>query len=155
MDEFETRLATLGVSGTRLHTSHAFHSAALDPILDAFAFEVTRTRRAPPSIPFLSNVTGDWITTEQVIDARYWVRHLRETVRFGDGVGRLLQDPQRALLEVGPGATLGTFARRHPSLDRRQLVVGSLPGADRSRLDDVTMLDAVAALDPEMAQELR
>jgi phthiocerol/phenolphthiocerol synthesis type-I polyketide synthase E len=146
MDEFETRLATLGVSGTRLHTSHAFHSAALDPILDAFAFEVTRTRRAPPSIPFLSNVTGDWITTEQVIDARYWVRHLRETVRFGDGVGRLLQDPQRALLEVGPGATLGTFARRHPSLDRRQLVVGSLPGADRSRLDDVTMLDAVAAL---------
>ena len=70
IEEFEQRLGTLGVAGSRLHTSHAFHSAALDPILDAFALEVTRARPAPPRIPFLANVTGNWITTEQAVDPR-------------------------------------------------------------------------------------
>jgi amino acid adenylation domain-containing protein len=144
--ELEGALAGRGVAARRLHTSHAFHSASMDPILDAFADEVRRARPGAPSIPFLSNVTGDWITAEQAADPAYWVRHLRETVRFADGVGRLLEDAGRVLLEVGPGDTLGTFTRRHGLGDGGRLVVSSLPRAGREDAADRSVLEAAGSL---------
>ena len=135
------------MAARRLHTSHAFHSAVMDPILDAFAAEVRRARPAAPALPFLSNVTGDWITPEQATDPGYWVRHLRQTVRFADGVGRLLEDPGRVLLEVGPGETLGTFARRHPG--RRRRAGGgraAWPEAGQPEPADVALRSAAGAL---------
>ncbi|MFL5542434.1 MAG: type I polyketide synthase, partial [Longimicrobiaceae bacterium] len=96
--EIEARLAAQGVVARRLHVSVASHSAAMDPILEAFAEEVRRARPAAPRLPFLSNVTGDWITPEQATDPGYWVRHLRQTVRFADGARRLLESPERVLL---------------------------------------------------------
>ncbi|MFL5541705.1 MAG: type I polyketide synthase, partial [Longimicrobiaceae bacterium] len=146
VDRLEALLAGRGVEARRLRTSHAFHSAAMDPILDAFAAEVRRARPAAPVLPLLSNVTGDWITAAEATDPGYWVRHLRETVRFADGVGRLLADPARVLLEVGPGETLGTFARRHPGGGAGRVIVGSLPRAGRSDPSDLTVLGAVGAL---------
>ncbi|HEX6911026.1 MAG TPA: acyltransferase domain-containing protein, partial [Longimicrobium sp.] len=145
MDSVEAVLAERGVATRRLRTSHAFHSAAMEPILDAFAAEVRRARPAAPRIPFLSNVTGDWITPAQATDAGYWVRHLRDTVRFADGVGRLLDDAGRVLLEVGPGESLGTFARRHESGAGR-VVVKSLPRGGENAASDVSLLDAAGAL---------
>ncbi|HYH81261.1 MAG TPA: aminotransferase class III-fold pyridoxal phosphate-dependent enzyme, partial [Longimicrobium sp.] len=146
VDAMEAALAAGGVEARRLHTSHAFHSAAMDPILDAFTAAVRRARPAPPAIPFLSNVTGDWITAEQATDPGYWVRHLRETVRFDDGVGRLLEEPDRVLVEVGPGETLGTFARRHASGGGGRTIVNSVPRADRPDASDLTILEAAATL---------
>jgi amino acid adenylation domain-containing protein len=143
--ELEALLAARGVAARRLHTSHAFHSAAMVPILDAFADEVRAARPAAPTIPFLSNVSGDWITAAEAADPGYWVRHLRQTVRFADGVGRLLDDPARVLLEVGPSETLGGFARRHVSGQGR-IIVRSLPPAGRPEPSDQTMLDALGAL---------
>ncbi|HYH78527.1 MAG TPA: amino acid adenylation domain-containing protein, partial [Longimicrobium sp.] len=145
LDELEARLAGDGIDARRLHTSHAFHSAAMDPILDAFAAEVRVAKPAAPSLPFLSNVTGDWITPEQATDPGYWVRHLRETVRFADGVARLLDDPSRVLLEVGPGEALGTFARRSAGGAGR-VIVKSLPRADRPDAADLAVLEAAGAL---------
>jgi amino acid adenylation domain-containing protein len=145
LDELEARLAGGGIEARRLHTSHAFHSAAMDPILDAFAAEVRRARPAAPSLPFVSNVTGDWITAGEATDPAYWVRHLRETVRFADGVARLLEDPSRVLLEVGPGEALGTFARRSADGAGR-VIVKSLPRADRPDGADLAMLEAAGAL---------
>jgi amino acid adenylation domain-containing protein len=146
VDVFEALLAGRGVAARRLHTSHAFHSAAMDPILDAFAAEVRKARPGAPSIPFLSNVTGEWITAAQAADPGYWVRHLRETVRFADGVGQLLDDPARVLLEVGPGETLGTFARRHERADAGRVIVRSLPRADQPDDSALTVLEAAGAL---------
>ncbi|HEX6373984.1 MAG TPA: amino acid adenylation domain-containing protein [Longimicrobium sp.] len=146
VDEVEALLAGRDVAARRLHTSHAFHSASMDPILDAFAAEVRRARPAAPSIAFLSNVTGDWITAAEATDPDYWVRHLRGTVRFADGVGRLLDDPARVLLEVGPGETLGTFARRSERNDGTRVVVRTLPRAGQAEASDLTALEAAGAL---------
>ncbi|HEV7589821.1 MAG TPA: amino acid adenylation domain-containing protein, partial [Longimicrobium sp.] len=146
VDALETALAGRDVAARRLHTSHAFHSAAMDPVLDAFAAEVRQARPAAPTLPFVSNLTGDWITAGQATDPGYWVRHLRETVRFGDGVARLLDDPARVLLEVGPGETLGTFARRHGSAASGRVIVRSLARADQRDPSDLTLLDAAGAL---------
>jgi amino acid adenylation domain-containing protein len=105
------RLAAEGTEARRLHTSHAFHSAMMDPVLEAFAREVGKARLSPPRIPYISNLTGAWIEPAQAADPAYWVRHLRETVRFADGAAELLRDRSRLLLEVGPGRTLASLVR--------------------------------------------
>ena len=105
------RLAGEGVEARRLHTSHAFHSAMMDPILEEFGREVGKVRLSPPRIPWVSNLTGTWIEDGQATDPGYWVRHLREAVRFADGAAALLEDRSRVLLEVGPGRTLASLVR--------------------------------------------
>ncbi len=83
----------------------------MDPILEAFAAEVAKVKLAAPRVPYVSNLTGTWIEDGQATDPAYWVRHLRETVRFADGAAELLQDRSRVLLEVGPGRTLASLVR--------------------------------------------
>ncbi|MEA2604527.1 MAG: hypothetical protein QOF89_5519 [Acidobacteriota bacterium] len=111
IDAFAGSLAAEGIEGRRLHTSHAFHSAMMDPILGEFAQEVGKVRLSAPRVPYVSNLSGTWIEAAQATDPAYWVRHLRETVRFADGAAELLQDRSRVLLEVGPGRTLASFVR--------------------------------------------
>jgi amino acid adenylation domain-containing protein len=95
-----------------LHTSHAFHSWMLDPILPDFAAVLSQIRFSAPVRPYISNVSGDWADGSQVTTVDYWLRHLRGTVQFADGLARLLEDPQAILLEVGPGQVLTTLAKR-------------------------------------------
>jgi acyl transferase domain-containing protein len=95
----------------RLPVSHAFHSALMEPILSAFGEEAAKVRLQPPAIPIVSNLSGDWLKPEEATDAAYWVRHLRGTVRFSDGLRRVLAEPAHLLVEAGPGATLTRLAR--------------------------------------------
>ncbi|HEX6291106.1 MAG TPA: amino acid adenylation domain-containing protein [Herpetosiphonaceae bacterium] len=113
IERIEQRLVARGVDCRRLHTSHAFHSPMMEPILAQFAEHMRMVALHRPRIPYLSNLTGDWITPEQATDPDYWARHLRQPVRFADNVAAVLSDPDRVLLEVGPGRMLGTLARRH------------------------------------------
>jgi acyl transferase domain-containing protein len=105
-------LRARGIEGVRLRTSHAFHSEMMDPILDEFRALVASVRRAPPQLPYLSNLTGTWITPADTADPGYWVSHLRRPVRFAAGIAELLTDPDRLLLEVGPGRALTALATR-------------------------------------------
>jgi amino acid adenylation domain-containing protein len=95
----------------RLPVSHAFHSELMTPILDAFGEEAAKVRLQPPAMPVVSNLSGDWLKPEQATDPAYWVRHLRSTVRFADGLRCLLAEPTHLLVEAGPGATLARLAR--------------------------------------------
>ncbi|MFN6479632.1 beta-ketoacyl synthase N-terminal-like domain-containing protein [Nostoc sp. DedQUE07] len=107
----QNSLIEQGVDCRLLHTSHAFHSQMMEPILEPFVRQVKDVNLQPPQILFVSNVTGTWITAEQATDPDYWARHLRQTVLFNEGIAELLQQP-RTLLEVGPGRTLTTLAKR-------------------------------------------
>ncbi|ARV60173.1 hypothetical protein BZZ01_17430 [Nostocales cyanobacterium HT-58-2] len=113
VDAIYEQLIASGVECRHLHTSHAFHSQMMEAIIEPFIKEVKKVKLNPPQIPFISNVTGTWITVEQATDPNYWARHLRQTVRFEAGISTLLQEPNRILLEVGPGRTLCTFAKKH------------------------------------------
>lgn len=97
----------------RLHTSHAFHSPMVEPMIEPFTELLRQVTFNPPQIPFVSNLTGTWITPAEATDPNYWARHLRQPVRFSAGVTELLKTPERVLLEVGPGRTLSTFAKQH------------------------------------------
>ncbi|MUL39087.1 type I polyketide synthase [Gloeocapsopsis dulcis] len=113
IDTIHQQLTALDIECRRLHTSHAFHSEMMEPIMEPFIQEVKKVKLNPPQIPLISNVTGTWITAEQATDPQYWTTHLRQTVEFTAGISTLLQDPNCILLEVGPGRSLCTFAQKH------------------------------------------
>jgi acyl transferase domain-containing protein/thioesterase domain-containing protein len=115
MAEWERGLTASGIECKHLHTSHAFHSALMDPILEPFARRVARVALAAPSIPYVSNLTGTWIRSEEAVDPEYWVRHLRSTVRFSEGLATLLENGKPVFLEVGPGRTLSGLAQQQPA----------------------------------------
>lgn len=127
IEAVERDLARQGVSMRRLHVSHAFHSALVEPMLPAFGNLIGKIDLEPPQIPYLSNLSGRWITPEEATDPDYWVRHLRGTVRFAEGLAELLRHPGRILLEVGPGETLTILAKRHPGAGPDRLLLSSVP----------------------------
>lgn len=117
----EQQLVDKGITYRRLETSHAFHSTMMEPIVAEFTTLVQTVQLNRPQIPYLSNVTGRRITDEEATDPTYWARHLCQTVRFGDGLVELLSNRQQILIEVGPGQSLGSFAKQHPDCSRQQL----------------------------------
>lgn len=142
IDALQQRLQTAGVECRRLQTSHAFHSAMMAPMLAAFEAHLRTVALQPPRIPFISNVTGGWITAEQATDPAYWTRHLRTTVRFNDGIARLLLEGHRCLLEVGPGNALATLAGR----GRAAAALDAIPTMRHPRRqahDGVVLLEAI------------
>jgi acyl transferase domain-containing protein/acyl carrier protein len=140
------RLEERGASTLRLQTTHAFHSAMTEPAVAPFAAIARQVRMSPPRIPYLSNVTGTWITAADLEDPAYWVRHMRQTVRFAEGLTELLADPSRLFLEVGPGATLGALARQHPDAPAGLVAASTLRRASEARSDVEHLLEAVGRL---------
>lgn len=129
IEALRRQLKDKGVASQPLETTCAFHSSMMEPILDDFRKRVSQVQRHAPQIPFISNLSGDWISRREARDPDYWTRHLRRTVRFSQGVAKLLEGPGRILLEVGPGSALtGVLRRRQhkptgvhcfPSMSRR------------------------------------
>ncbi|MEH1779522.1 MAG: SDR family NAD(P)-dependent oxidoreductase [Nostoc sp.] len=85
----------------------------MEPIIEAFTWSLQKIKLNPPKIPFVSNVSGTWITVAEATDPNYWARHLRLPVRFSQGVTELLKQPDQILLEIGPGGTLSSLAKQH------------------------------------------
>ncbi len=138
--ELERRLAEDDIAAQRLRTSHAFHSPMMEPIAERFREVLAGVELRPPRIPYLSNVTGGWITPEEATDPETWVRHLCGTVRFAEGLETLLGSPgEHVLLEVGPGQALATAARQHAAVGARHAVATSLRDA-RDRQSDVAFV---------------
>ncbi len=110
VDDCEQKLLSKGIACRRLPTSHPFHSELLSPIADQFTSLVSKVKLNAPAIPYISNVTGTWITEAEVQDPNYWAKHMCQTVRFGAGLSELWKEPRRIMLEVGPGQSLTSLA---------------------------------------------
>jgi phthiocerol/phenolphthiocerol synthesis type-I polyketide synthase E len=140
---------TLGereVHTTRLQTSHAFHSASMDGALSSFTALAGRTARRPPRIPCVSNLTGQWLTDADACDPDYWARHLRQPVRFADGVHTLVASGHSVFLEVGPGRTLSTLLRQAAPRGSQSIVETSLPHGPHPRTEQAHVLRALGRL---------
>ncbi|ANS70608.1 putative polyketide synthase related protein [Streptomyces lincolnensis] len=111
VDRFEAELTRLDVPFRRLRIPAAAHSHVLDPILDTFAGRLRTLRLRAPGIPYVTNVTGTWITGAQATDVRHWVDHTRHTVRFADGIATLWARGRPVLVEIGPGDSMTKLAR--------------------------------------------
>jgi phthiocerol/phenolphthiocerol synthesis type-I polyketide synthase E len=123
----QQRLAAEGIEARRLQTSHAFHSHLMEPILEAMEALVGRVDLRPPAIPMISNRTGTWLTANQATDPGYWAGHLRDRVRFFQGVETLAESVPRLFLELGPGSALASFCRETLGKTERYRMVSTLP----------------------------
>lgn len=146
IEVLETTLRRLKIVCRRLQTSHAFHSPMADSIVDEFAQRVARVKLNPPNIPYLSNVTGTWITEDEAVDPRYWGSHLRNTVQFSACVQKLLRESDLVLMEVGPGETLLSLARQHLEPRSTRPLVLSMRSRHAAHDDRETWLTAVGRL---------
>jgi acyl transferase domain-containing protein/thioesterase domain-containing protein len=117
-------LARAGLRHKLIPTSHAFHSAMLDPVLAQFRARVAAIALHAPAIPYITNVTGSWVTDAQATDPDHWVRHMRGAVRFAQGLELLLDTAGGAYLEVGPGQGFSAILKRHP---RKENVGQAIP----------------------------
>ncbi|MDZ7965814.1 MAG: beta-ketoacyl synthase N-terminal-like domain-containing protein [Nostoc sp. DedSLP03] len=140
VNQLQNRLTEQGIDSRCLHTSHAFHSEMITPILEQFTERVRKINLKPFNIPYVSNVTGTWITDAEVTEPSYWARHLRQTVRFAEGLQELLKEPSQILLEVGPGRTLSKLANHHPNKEPEQIVLASVRHPQESLSDTALLL---------------
>ncbi len=113
---FEYELNQQNVPCRRLHTSHAFHSAMMAPMIEEFAAYVTQFPLQPPQIPIMSTVTRNWLTTKEATDPRYWAEQVQHPVHFAAGIKKLITDTEAVLLEVGPGRALTALVQPHTAV---------------------------------------
>lgn len=135
--DFAIRCAEQDAYTQLLHTSHAFHSEMMEPMLDEFVSCVQRVKLSAPRIPYISNVTGQWITDQEATSPSYWTKHVRQTVRFADGITELSKRAGRIFLEIGPGHTLSSSVRQ---------ALSSLPGPGEKESDTKHLLTALGKL---------
>ncbi len=146
IEKLERLLEQKGVAARRLQTSHAFHSAMMDTVLGPFTELLQKVKLKEPTIPYISNVTAQWITAEQATNPGYWAGHVRQTVRFADGIAELLNDRQNILLEVGPGQTLSAGARQHAATTAERAVLASFFVAKERSMETCAMLNTLGKL---------
>lgn len=141
--ELDRELSQRGIASRRLETSHAFHSSMMDPILDSFAEVLRSVGLESPQLAYVSNLTGKWIGPEEPTSADYWVKHLRHTVLFADGLGQLSELGERILLQVGPGTTLTSLARESKT---EAHTLNSLSHPQDKQPDEAHLLTALGKL---------
>ena len=146
IERLEHELATRGVAVRRLKTSHAFHSAMMEPVLDRIADAAAKAAPKPPRLPIVSNLSGTWLTAEQATDPAYWARHAREPVRFAEGLHTLRRGGPRTLFEVGPGRTLTALARMSPQNASSETGLASLPLAEGTSAVQEHLAETLGAL---------
>ncbi|MEJ7732669.1 MAG: acyltransferase domain-containing protein, partial [Polyangiaceae bacterium] len=146
IDAFAKELEAAGTACSRLHTSHAFHSSMMDPIVAPFEERVRAVRLSRPQRPFVSTVTALPITDAEATDPGYWARHLRATVRFADAVAEVWKVPDRVLLEVGPRTTAATLARQVAADPKKQLAISSLEASPEAAAENGALLRATGQL---------
>jgi len=146
LESFEAKLAERGVEFQRLRSTRAYHSGMMDAGVGPLTDAVRGLELGAPRIPYLSNLTGDWITEAEVRDPGMWGRHLAGTVRFSEGMARVLEDATAALLEVGPGQVVSSLARLQPACGNERPIIASTRHPQSDEDDVELVLSAVAKL---------
>jgi acyl transferase domain-containing protein/thioesterase domain-containing protein len=142
---FEAELARRGVPFRRLRIPVAAHSHVLDPVLPAYESHLRQVTLRPPRIPYVTNVTGTWITDAQATSVRHWLDHTRETVRFADGITALWDRLHPVLVEIGPGDTLTKLATGRLT-DATPVTVTTMRHAKAEASDGFVLAEALGRL---------
>jgi len=140
-----SHLTEKDISHQRLQTSHGFHSPLMELMLEPFRIAVQQVALQPPQMPFISNVTGTWITPEAATDPDYWVQQARQPVQFAAGLETVQREINPILLEVGPGTTLSTLAKRAGGAAEAP-ILSSLPHPKSPISDQAHLLETLGQL---------
>ncbi len=143
ISQLEQKLTANNIFCRRLQTSHAFHSSLMENAIAPFVESFVGVKLNSPQIPFISNVTGDWITPEQAINPNYWGMQLREPVQFTSGITKLITTPNRIFLEVGVGHTLSKLVQQQT---QTHTVLSSIRHPQENRTDIDFLLQTLGQL---------
>ncbi|WJV55292.1 beta-ketoacyl synthase N-terminal-like domain-containing protein [Prodigiosinella aquatilis] len=145
---FQNALEDDDIFCKHLDTSHAFHSYMMEPILDDFRKVIEKITFHAPTIPFVSTLTGDWITDSQAQDRDYWVKHVRQPVLFTHAFKTLIAEEHHdfVFLEVGPGRSLESAAKQHIKAVENPSIFASLPTARDVALSGEQLLTTLGNL---------
>ncbi len=146
IDGLAALLESAEIQCRKLVTSHAFHSRMMEPALEEFESAAGGVIFNKPAIPYVSNVTGKWISVEESSSPQYWASHLRQAVRFSDGLSRLLDRETALFVEVGPGRGLSTFVRQHEEKQPRQQAINLVRHPKEKQRDMLYLLDKIGRL---------
>ncbi|MBN2717429.1 MAG: acyltransferase domain-containing protein [Deltaproteobacteria bacterium] len=146
VEDFANALEIDGIKSTKLHTSHAFHSEMMAPIVETFAAAVNKIKRHSPGLPFISTCSGDWITEQEAVSAEYWATHLIMPVRFSEAIAQLAQKPDHVFLEVGPRNVLTILTRQRMEASQSKRVIPTLGDTHADNVEWTTFLSAVGDL---------
>ncbi|MEI8007607.1 MAG: acyltransferase domain-containing protein, partial [Bacteroidota bacterium] len=130
IDRFSEALNKTKTFNKKIPTSHAFHSAMMDPVLPVFAEFFRQVKLSAPTIPIASTVTGQWMGPEQATNPDFWVNHVRKTVRFGDAARLCLEGKPAVFIESGPGQSLESAVKRQLAKDTGHAVLSTIPSVD-------------------------
>ncbi|QDY80141.1 SDR family NAD(P)-dependent oxidoreductase [Streptomyces qinzhouensis] len=142
VDTIHAHFEGLGRKVTRLRVSHAFHSPSMDPMLDEFRTVLTGLSFGVPTLPLVSHLTGRLATTRELCDPEYWLRHVREPVRFGDGIRTLTDLGVTRFLEIGPDGVLSAAAAETEGGASAVLIPALRKGTD----EETSLVRALARL---------
>ncbi len=131
---YQKELEATEIGCRLLKTSHAFHSAMMEPIVAGFTDDASMIPANAPGIPWISTCTGQAIDAASLADPGYWARQLRHTVRFTDALTTAFMEKDLVILEVGPGQALAPFARQHPDRGNAP-VISTLPTSSEDLSD--------------------
>lgn len=146
IDLFGQLLTEKEISFSKLKTSHAFHSAMMDPMLETYKEKFSMIKLSNPTLPFISNLTGIQIKDEEATSPEYWVNHLRQTVNFNDGIDLILHNGNSILVEVGPGNTLLSLSKQNNNYSKTNIGVETLRRFNEEADDNLKFTNAVGKL---------
>lgn len=146
IENLEKILNSLDITNTRLKTSHAFHSSMMDEILDEFELEVKALRFDKSNIPFISNLTGVQFSDDDY-NSKYWVSHLRNTVKFHDGINYIKSlHNSLVFLEVGPGNALSSILKDSFKKDKDVVITNLLRNFKEVKNDKEFLFEKIGYL---------
>jgi acyl transferase domain-containing protein len=129
-----------------LQTDRAIHSRSMEPVLQKLEEKVSQITLNNPRIPFISNVTGTWISDGEAVDPGYWARHLRNTVKFAEGIKELLKKSNPAIVEIGPGHDLSVLCRHHMDDESKQVIINLVKHPQDKTPDERYLLNKLGRL---------
>ncbi len=144
----EEQFTEQGTIVRRVETTHAFHSSTLEELKKPMIALASEVSLHAPNIPYISNLTGTWITAEQATNPTYWAEQMCQTVQCAAGLSQLLQETEHVLLEVGPGQSLSAFAKQHPDCDqgRLSMILSTLPTVYERQAETASVLNTLGKL---------
>ncbi len=143
---FEQKMKDKKYLCIRVNISVACHSKVLDSILKEFEDRVKQIPLGKPHIPFVSCVTGKWLTDSEAASPGYWTDHLRRTVRFVQGAQELLKKENPIFIELGPGIDLSTLIRRQLDAETNHLIVNLVRHPQKKASDQYFLLNKIGQL---------
>jgi acyl transferase domain-containing protein/acyl carrier protein len=146
IEEFQKKMTALDYECIKLRVPRAGHSRMLDPILEKYESDIRKFTFNKPQIPYISGLTGTWIKDEEAMDPAYWKKHLRDTIRFADGLKELYKKQNSIFVQLGSDKSLCNYIMNHPLRKENNLILNLIRHPKDAVSDNYFLLDKIGQL---------